>query len=84
MWVSRPSLTASKAGDVSGSTMQCAAPEMLRQWASAAPFSWLLIRAVTTPTFERPYQMQKYSSRLGIKSATACPRRRFRLLAQWA
>ena len=38
----------------------------------------------TTPIFERPYQTQKYSSRLGMKSATVWPRRRFNPLPQWA
>ena len=55
---------------------------MFRQWASGAPVSWLLIRAVTTPTFDRPYQTAKYSSRLGMNSATTWPRRRFSPLAQ--
>ena len=74
----------SNTGEVSASTMTWFAPAMLRQWASGRPASWLLISAVTTPTFDRPYQMAKYSIRLGMKSATTWPRRRFRPLAQWA
>ena len=75
-------LAASNTGEVSASTITWAAPEMFRQWARATPESWLLIRAVTTPIFESPYQTQKYSSRLGMKSATVWPRRRFRPLPQ--
>ncbi len=42
------------------------------------------MRAVTTPIFDSPYQIAKYSSRLGMKSATTAPRRRFSPLPQWA
>jgi hypothetical protein len=64
--------------------MQCRAWEMFRQWARAGPVSWLLIRAVATPTFDRPYQIARYSSRLGMNSATVWPRVIPCPLAQWA
>ena len=77
-------LAASKTGEVSASTITQAGAAMFTQWASARPESWLLMRAVTTPIFDRPYQMAKYSSRLGMKSATVWPRLRFSPLPQWA
>ncbi len=80
---SRP-LAGSNTGEVWASTMMALAAEMFRQWGSARPESWLLIRAVTTPIFDRPYQTAKYSSRLGMNSATVWPRRRFSPLPQWA
>jgi len=40
MWVSSPYLDLFEtSGEVSGSTIQWLAPEMFRQWASAAPVS---------------------------------------------
>ena len=64
--------------------MQCMAWEMFRQCASAAPVSWLLIRAVATPTLLRPYQIARYSRRLGMNSATVWPLVSPCPLAQWA
>lgn len=57
---------------------------MVRQWARAAPVRLLLIRAVATPTLEKPNQAATYSTRLCITRAMTSLRFRLRLLAQLA
>ena len=80
----RSARTASKADAVSMSQTRWAAPEMFRQCASAGPAIWVLIRALATPTLDRPYQTARYSMRLGMNRATVSPRLMPRLVAQWA
>ncbi|MNE81084.1 hypothetical protein D3C80_1777110 [compost metagenome] len=58
--------------------------EMVRQWARAWPVRLVLIRAVATPTLEKPIQAARYSTRLCITRAMTSERFRFRALAQWA
>jgi hypothetical protein len=55
------------------STMMWRAFATLRQWASEAPRSWVLINAVITPRRESPSQIAMYSGRFGIISATTSP-----------
>ncbi len=76
--------TASSAATVSSSTITCEASASLRQWPSAGPVRWLLIRAAETPILVRPYQAAMYSGRLGSRIATVLPRLSPRPAAQWA
>ena len=64
--------------------MATEAPTRLSEWASAAPLWFVLISAVAAPALAMPIHTDKYSTRLGIISATVSPRPRPRDSAQRA